>query len=263
MTPPPTNIDGTDITGATIDGQDVQEITIDGQVVFTAAPDITASGVARWTFDNADTQGGTAVDVFGNNDATINGATTGVPGANETYTTNQAYRFDGSNDDVQTPIGPPSQSDFSWAVWMKPASGAEGAIMSNWGSFRPTGANLAWDYESSNRATFSIRDNSNGDNAEVETSFLSTNTWHHIIAVRDYNPSAKSGQLTLYVDGSDDTNNAGNDQTADDISTANVRIGASGLNGTFDGDIDDARVYNGALNSTEASNLYNTGSING
>jgi hypothetical protein len=38
MTPPPTSIDGTDITGATIDGQDVQEITIDGQTVFTAGP---------------------------------------------------------------------------------------------------------------------------------------------------------------------------------------------------------------------------------
>jgi hypothetical protein len=36
MTPPPTNIDGTGITGATIDGQEVQEITIDGQAVFTA-----------------------------------------------------------------------------------------------------------------------------------------------------------------------------------------------------------------------------------
>jgi hypothetical protein len=36
MSPPPTSIDGTDITGATIDGQDVQEITVDGQTVFTA-----------------------------------------------------------------------------------------------------------------------------------------------------------------------------------------------------------------------------------
>jgi hypothetical protein len=38
MSPPPVNIDGTDITGATIDGQEVQEITIDGQAVFTANP---------------------------------------------------------------------------------------------------------------------------------------------------------------------------------------------------------------------------------
>jgi len=36
MTPPPTSIDGTDITAATIDGQDVQEITVDGETVFTA-----------------------------------------------------------------------------------------------------------------------------------------------------------------------------------------------------------------------------------
>jgi len=36
MTPPPSSIDGTDITGATIDGQEVQEITVDGQTVFTA-----------------------------------------------------------------------------------------------------------------------------------------------------------------------------------------------------------------------------------
>jgi len=38
MTPPPTNIDGTDITGVTIDGEEVQEITVDGQSVFTAGP---------------------------------------------------------------------------------------------------------------------------------------------------------------------------------------------------------------------------------
>ena len=36
MSPPPTSIDGTDITGATIDGQDVQEITVDGETVFVA-----------------------------------------------------------------------------------------------------------------------------------------------------------------------------------------------------------------------------------
>ena len=40
MTPPPTSIDGTDITGATIDGQDVQEITVDGQTVFSPGPKV-------------------------------------------------------------------------------------------------------------------------------------------------------------------------------------------------------------------------------
>jgi len=45
MTPPPTSIDGTDITGATIDGQEVQEITVDGDTVFTAGPEIPDSEV--------------------------------------------------------------------------------------------------------------------------------------------------------------------------------------------------------------------------
>jgi N-acetylneuraminic acid mutarotase len=36
MSPPPTSIDGTDITGATIDGTEVTEVTIDGDVVFSA-----------------------------------------------------------------------------------------------------------------------------------------------------------------------------------------------------------------------------------
>jgi len=39
MTPPPTSIDGTDITGATIDGQEVIEITVDGDRVFRAEED--------------------------------------------------------------------------------------------------------------------------------------------------------------------------------------------------------------------------------
>jgi len=56
MTPPPTNIDGTDITGATIDGQEVQEITIDGQTVFTAGPVIPASTIYYWPFDEGSGQ---------------------------------------------------------------------------------------------------------------------------------------------------------------------------------------------------------------
>jgi hypothetical protein len=48
MSPPPTSIDGTDITGATIDGQDVDEITIDGQTVFSPGADIPASVTHRW-----------------------------------------------------------------------------------------------------------------------------------------------------------------------------------------------------------------------
>jgi hypothetical protein len=60
MTPPPTNIDGTDISGATIDGQEVQEITIDGQTVFSAGPklvdDFEDQNISEYFGDTGDFQ---------------------------------------------------------------------------------------------------------------------------------------------------------------------------------------------------------------
>ena len=52
-----------------------QVVAPDGTVVFedAAIPD---SGVSRWTFDDGDTDSGTALDVWNDNDGTINGATT-------------------------------------------------------------------------------------------------------------------------------------------------------------------------------------------
>lgn len=50
---PPTNIDGSEITGATIDGQEVSEITADGDVVFTAAPDIPDTQINRTADDTS------------------------------------------------------------------------------------------------------------------------------------------------------------------------------------------------------------------
>jgi hypothetical protein len=69
MTPPPTSIDGTDITGATIDGQDVGEITVDGQTVFSAgAP---SSGLLHnYDFSDPGTTTSTVPDLAGTDDLT-------------------------------------------------------------------------------------------------------------------------------------------------------------------------------------------------
>jgi len=70
MTPPPINIDGTDITGATIDGADVSEVTVDGTQVFgNVIPD---SVVTQYTYeDDSDTS--VATDAVGSNDGNISG----------------------------------------------------------------------------------------------------------------------------------------------------------------------------------------------
>jgi hypothetical protein len=70
MTPPPTSIDGTDITGATIDGQEVQSITIDGQEVFSAVSPLDKA-IARYEFSNFTTS--TWTDSIGSNDLSVSG----------------------------------------------------------------------------------------------------------------------------------------------------------------------------------------------
>jgi len=90
MSPPPTNIDGTDITGASIDGQDVQEITLDGQTVFSAGVDLTNLTNA-WSFDEG--SGTLAADNFGTDDITLQ---TGKWITGSQFVGGTAVDFDGS-----------------------------------------------------------------------------------------------------------------------------------------------------------------------
>jgi hypothetical protein len=72
MSPPPTSIDGTDITGATIDGQNVEEITIDGQTVFTAAADIPNNAVAQYDATQLTASDGDQIDPWPNEISGLN-----------------------------------------------------------------------------------------------------------------------------------------------------------------------------------------------
>ena len=113
-----------------------------------------------------------------------------------------------------------------------------------------------------------IRDRGNGEwgfnifaggikSAQVTTGAQSTNTWQHLVLVLN------SDELTAYIDGSaveTDTSNSGPSPNAGGA----VRCGYSVASDRYlDGQVDDPRVYDKGLSSTEVSNLYNTGSISG
>jgi len=209
-------------------------------------PDIPDSGIARLTFDDADTDSGTAIDSWNNNDATINGATTGVSGANQTYITNEAYSFDGSNDYVKTPINLDNYSiPITIAVWVNidDVSVTQGIVA---------------DYNnSSNRLTFGTI-NSSFDfflDGTAVTASASSNTWTHLVGV------IGSSDLILYKDGSQAGSGgfSGSMGSGDDLEIA--RRPRNGGESYFSGIIDDPRFYDKELTSTEVSNLYNTGSI--
>jgi hypothetical protein len=88
----------------------------------------------------------------------------------------------------------------------------------------------------------------NSANIGVSTTTLSANAWYHVVIVSD------GAKTRLYINGSLDkeTNNSSL------LSGGSVSIGADpdGTN-AWAGKIDEVRIYNRALDATEAANLYN------
>ena len=220
-----------------------------------AIPD---SGVARWTLDDADTESGTAIDVWGRdsdsitqNDATINGATTGVNGANQTYSTNEAYSFDGTDDYLQTPVDIDSSAlpEMSIACWVN-INGAQDTIIWSNDDGDDFDREL-WLFEGSYHVQAGVSDNG-GRGFDTGSSY-STDSWDHVVVVY------RNNGLDFYRNG-DDQNLS---QTSSDSSSAtDLRIGGTAKSSNyFDGEIDDFRIYNKGLSDTEVSDLYSTGSI--
>jgi len=257
MSPPPTNIDGTDITGATIDGQEVQEITIDGQTVFTAVP---PSGISRWTFDNADITGSTLSDSFGSNDMTLNGMTTGLPGLSDTYSSGEAADLDGQNDDGTVPDVPVfnfGTSPYSVSGWWS-FDGGFNQLIGQWGD----PPNRGWSLQTfdSDLAFQTTSDGTNQQNLQA-SGVLSFTSPNHIVGT-------KSGTTAkLYINGSRVSDNGS--PVASDVfnSTNPLNVGrrqdipTSNPDGFADMSVDDIRLYSKELSATEVSSLYNTGSI--
>jgi len=251
---PPTSIDGTDITGATIDGTDVTEITVDGDTVFSAVPPQPPSGLAYWTFDDTDTSGSTTADVWNGNDATINGATTSVSGANDQYTTNEAFDFDGSNDDVVSPsLNLSGVTAMTFACWANLDNTSQKGILMHI-SNQNDGLVLSYDFALDGFNAFE-KINNDFDNGGT-TQSVSAGVWHHVVGTYD-----QSGPMEIYLDGNfEDSGTMDNDISQMDETT--VSIGSRDSDKEFfDGQIDDVRVYSKALSASEVSDLYSTGSI--
>jgi len=216
-----------------------------------AIPD---SGVARWTFDNDDTSSGTALDVWNNNDGTIKGATTGVSGANQTYTTNEAYSFDGDDSVAFGDIYDAANNSFSVAGWF---------LVDSYSGFNTIIANekTAVNYQHILRVeadgNLYFYHNNSSSNDIISVSGPSTGTWAFAFAFYD----AQNDTIGLSLNaGSRTTESAGSPQTSSvDNWAAGEQPNAGG--DYWVGDLDELRVYNKVLSTTEESNLYNNGSI--
>jgi len=232
------------------------------RAVDTSASGIPDSGVMRLTFNNEDTDSGTSFDSWGDNDGNINGATTGITGANQTYDTAEAYSFT-TDDYVVVPNSTALQlgTAATIAFWVYLDDTANYGFVSKQdagGSF----TNDHWTTElnpSGPNPRFFVERGNTDNRAEADVS-LNSQQWYHIIIAIDYGT-----EVHFYVDGSSTgkTSTISTWGTSLDVSD-DLWIGQEKDFGrALEGDMDDVRIYDKVLSSTEASNLYNTGSIGG
>jgi hypothetical protein len=237
MTPPPTSIDGTDITGATIDGTEVSEITIDGQTVFTVGPPpIPASVTHRYQFNEG--SGGTAFDSEGSNDGNI---------SNATFTTDSkegshALAFNQGNfvtiNDVDLIDG-----DFGISAFIKTTDTSKGSILA--------------ENDSGVQSEYRLRYN-NGDLELVTldgnflvTASLNDGVFHHVAVTRN------GSTLEFYID----NNLVGTFSfTTTDSKSQTTRIGVNGSftsSDEFVGTMDDLVIaVDGGFSANDVDALF-------
>jgi len=238
------SIDGTDISSATIDGTDVSEITVDGDTVWTAIPAIPDSGISRWEFEQD------AADSWGSNDGTVTGAT---------FTTNSmvgnyALSLDGVDDYMEANQSINGLSAFSISVWADVTStGDFGRICG-----QRNEASLVASWQGDGNPGFRVRGASNS--ALIQDSITTTNAGEtHFVG------TFANGSLALYRNGSQVATTSSSVSSPLDtdypwrVGTVDPSASAEYVGGR----VDDVRTYSKALSSTEVSNLYNTGSIDG
>jgi len=266
---PPTSIDGTDIAGATIDGQDVQEITVDGQTVFTAQtlPVAYSNLVAWYPFDSATYGGSNADDVtaiIGGSgddtafDGTVNGATYqssgGVTDINAGANSG-GFAFDGSNDYIETGdiINNFTNQAFSVCYWVYfNQHKLQGWIAEDDG---PNQGLIHYN-NGSGDIIFIIRESDgNFNDLRINESSINTNEWYHISQT-----VASDGTRKIYI--GDETNSptvelTGTHDGTFETTSANMEIGGWSDSSRFlDGRMDDIRVYDKELSSSEVTSIY-------
>ena len=88
------------------------------------------------------------------------------------------------------------------------------------------------------------------------SSIVNDGSWHHIVLVYD------SGTVNCYKDGSLNNGTASiNNSPTNSDSSSSLTIGKTGYSGSgyFSGSVDEVRVYNRALGTTEITKNYNHG----
>lgn len=212
-------------------------------------------GVSYYNFSSV-------TDLWGNNDATNNSATSNssYPSFNITGDSDpNSYSFDG-NDWVDSNQWL-NAGDFAISIWLKAGSQADGSPMgdNDAGTGYHDGFRLRLLDQATRYDTLSII---YGDGSSQETFFSSQyvytwDEWNHVVV--SYDSSDK--RWVVWLNGSVVINDTG---TLVKTTDSNFQIGRQGDNSRYyTGDADEVKIFNRTVNQTEVSNLYNYGDVKG
>ncbi len=216
--------------------------------------DLNTNGlVGLWSFNGDDIAGTTAYDRSGqgNNGTLTNGPvkTDGKVG--------QALSFDGTDDYVN--VGTTSTAfDFatnlSGSAWIKTSSNSETVVAYNGNSaivHMSVGSTTSGG--TANKFVMVLRTNSGSSSVFNSNTTVNDNVWHHIAFTRN----TSTQKVGLYVDGVLDSESSYTDTDTINTSGGGHRIGFYTTGAyPFSGAIDEVRVYNRALTTSEIQSLY-------
>ena len=212
-----------------------------------------AAPVAYWRFDEG--SGTTAADSAGSNNASlVNGPAWSADKPTTPFTNLYSISFDGVNDYVlKNGVVTTAIDNVTLAAWVKwegPNNISSPQTILYNGNSGTSGYGM---YLWSDGSIFILA----GGVAIISTNITLTtdNTWHHLAAKRE------SGTWTIFFDGTQQTVTVNNNATPN-IPSGDLIIGGNNLvSESFNGVIDDVRIYDQALSSSAIAALV-TGPVN-
>jgi len=239
------------------------QLTADGETLMRRsiewAADIDTGPIAHWKLD--DGSGITAIDSVGGHHGTLTNPPAWVAG-----TLGDALEFDGSNDYVDLTSDAELDDVFvggaTVMAWIEPAGWGEngyGRVFDKSSSPSATGDGWVIRMSVDNGGIINFGQGFTGGRGwwKIPNASISLDTWQHIAIA--YDASSTANDPIIYLDGSPiavtevDTPSG----TLRSDASINLRLGnyAGGTTHTFDGIIDDARIYDRMLSAAEIADI--------
>jgi four helix bundle suffix protein len=223
--------------------------------------------VGMWSFDGADMEWadatGEALDRSGNvNDGDVVGATAAIGKKG------QALSFNGTSDCMSVypaPVNFPTTESYTASLWFKPLTtwtsspGVYKRLVNTMGSpWYEGNINLLYNGDGGGYLRCYFHNTIGGwPNAIPSQTVFTANNWYHTVCIYD----STADTLTTYINGSEDGQGTSVGTPSD--YGGEFLIGAGdGCNAEYaDSVIDEVRIYDRALTSTEVGDLYRLGQV--